>query len=141
MTTTTLRPHTTPVGRLQMVIWLLVAATALVHLYLGVITNVMVATQPAQVAALGGATALSIMAALFYCSFLGYVVLALAVYVPALRRFSRLARGALIAWAAGNVVAYVALAHASVDAFGIADKLCEGLLIALLLIENRRARA
>jgi hypothetical protein len=141
MTTTTRRPHTTPVGTLQVVICLLVAATALVHLYLGVITTVMVATQPAQVAALGGATGLSIMAALFYCSFLGYVVLTLALYVPVLRRFARLARWALIAWAAGNIVAYMALAHASVDAFGIADKLCEVLLIVLLLIESRRVRA
>lgn len=138
MTTTTLRPRTTPVGRLQLVIFLLVAATALVHLYLGVITTVMVATQPAEVTALGGATALSIMAALFYCSFLGYVVLALGMYAPALHRFSRLARWGLIVWTAGNIVAYVALAHASVDAFGIADKVCEVALIALLLIENRR---
>jgi hypothetical protein len=141
MTTLTTRRSLTHFGRIQIAICLLTVATALVHLYLGVITTVMVATQPEQVAALGGATALSIMAALFYCSFLGYVVLNLALYLPALRRFQRLVRWALIAWAAGNLLAYVALAQGHIDAFGLADKACEVLLIALLIIEGRRTRA
>jgi hypothetical protein len=140
MTTTTTARRVTQIGRLQVAICLLAAATALVHLYLGVITTVMVATQPAQVAALGGATVMSIFAGLFYCSFLGYVVLALALYLPALHRFRRLARWGLIVWTAGNLVAYVALAQGHVDAFGLADKACEVLLIALLVIEGRRAR-
>ena len=141
-TTTTTRPRPAiRFGLLQIVICALAVATALVHLYLGVITTVMVATQPALVATLGGATMLSIMAGLFYCSFLGYVALLVAQYLPVLHRFQRLARWGLIAWTAGNILAYAALAQGHIDAFGLADKAGEALLIVLLLIEDRRARA
>jgi hypothetical protein len=52
-----------------------------------------------------------------------------------------LARWALIIWTAGNLVAYFALAQGQVDAVGLADKACELALIALLVVEGRRARA
>ncbi|HSR26270.1 MAG TPA: hypothetical protein VLW53_22130 [Candidatus Eisenbacteria bacterium] len=80
------------------------------------------------------------MAALFYCNFAGYLVLGTALYVPALRRYQPLTRWTLIGYAALTVVAYFALAGGHVDAFGLADKTCEGLLIALLVIEGRRPR-
>ena len=140
MATVAMRRNVTNSGPLRIAICVLVAATALVHLSVGVATSVMVATQPTLVASMGGATALSIMAALFYCNFAGYVVLGTALYLPALQRFQRVTRGTLIGYTAITVLAYFALAQGHFDVFGFADKACEGLLIALLVIEGRRAR-
>jgi hypothetical protein len=127
---------------LPLAIGALAAATALVHLALGAVTNVMIATQPELVASLGGATALTVMAALFYANFAGYVALAAALYHPrpVLRRLRRVTRWALIGFTAVTVLAYFALAQGHVDAFGLSDKAIEGLLIALLVVEARRAR-
>jgi hypothetical protein len=120
----------------------LAAATALIHLWLGAMTAVMLATQPELVASLGGATALTAMAALFYANGAGYAALTVALYHPrpVLRRYRRAARCALIGFTAITILAYFALAQGHVDTFGVADKLIEGLLIALLVVEDRRAR-
>jgi hypothetical protein len=126
------------IGPLQIAIWLLAALTALVHLALGVITTALVTGDPTQAATLGGTTSLSIFASLFYLSFVGYVVLTVALYLPALHPWRRLVRWALVGWTAGNIVAYFVFASGSIDAFGIVDKVCEILLIALLVIEGRR---
>ena len=137
MATISTRRIATRFSPLQTVICVLVAATALVHLYLGATTSVMLVTQPALVASLGGAAALTMMAALFYANFAGYVALATAMYVPALRRFQRITRWALVGYTAMTVLAYFALAQGHYDVFGFADKACEGLLIALLVIDGR----
>jgi hypothetical protein len=126
--------------RLPVAVTVLATATGLVHLGLGALTTVMIVTDPALVAGLGGATMLGVMAGLFYLSFLGYLAFNLALYRPRFRRCHRLARWALGAWAAGNIAAYAVLAQGHVDAFGVADKICEALLITLLVIEGRRAR-
>jgi hypothetical protein len=126
--------------RLPVAVTVLATATGLVHLGLGALTTMMIVTDPALVASLGGATMLSVMAGLFYLSFLGYLAFNLALYRPRFRRCHRLARWALGAWAAGNIAAYAVLAQGHVDAFGVADKICEALLITLLVIEGRRAR-
>ena len=120
----------------------LAGATALVHLWLGAITSVMLTTQPELVASLGGATMLTVMATLFYANGAGYVVLPAALYFPhpVLRRFRRAIRWALIGFTAVTVVAYCALIQGHVDALGLADKAIEALLIALLVVEDRRAR-
>ena len=117
-------------------------ATALIHLVLAGMTSVMLATQPELVASLGGATVLTVMAALFYANGAGYVVLPVALYLPhpALRRVRRVTRWALIAFTAVTVVAYFAMIQGHFDAIGVADKVIEGLLIALLVVEDRRAR-
>jgi ABC-type transport system involved in cytochrome c biogenesis permease subunit len=125
---------------LPLAIGTLAAATALIHLWLGATTTVMLATQPELVASLGGAPGLTVMAALFYANFAGYVALAVALYHPALRRFRRVTRWVLIGFTAITIVAYFVLAQGHIDAIGVADKLIEGLLIALLLVEDRRAR-
>ena len=132
-----------PVARVRLLplaICTLAAATALVHLWLGATTIVMVATQPELVASLGGATALTVMAALFFANGAGYIVLPVALYHPALRRYRRAARWALIGFTAVTVLAYFALTHGHVDALGLTDKVFEGLLIALLVVEDRLAR-
>jgi hypothetical protein len=142
-----LAPAATPrpaarVRPLPAAICALSGATALIHLWLGAMTSVMLATQPELVASLGGASALTVMAALFYANAAGYVVLPAALYHPhpALRRFRRVTRWALIAFAAATVVAYFAMIQGHFDALGLADKAIELLLIALLVVEARRAR-
>jgi hypothetical protein len=136
----TMRRSVIQVNPLRAGICVLVAATALVHLGLGAVTAAMIATQPALVATMGGATALGVMAALFTCNFAGYVTLATALYLPALRRYQPLTRWALIGYTALTILAYFALAQGHVDPFGLTDKACEALLIGLLVIEGRGAR-
>ena len=132
--------NATRFGVIQVAICLLAAATAAVHIYLGVITHVMVATQPDATAAAGGAATLGFFAALFYLDGLGYVVLTVALYHPAFARFRRLTRWALIALTAATIVAYFALIQGHYDALGIADKIAEVVLIVLLVMEGRRDR-
>ena len=136
----TLSRRTTGFGPLQIAICVLALATAVVHIYLGVITNVMVATQPEATAAAGGAAALGFFAALFYLDGLGYIVLTAALYHPAFARFRRLTRWALIALTAATIVAYFALIGGHFDALGIGNKITEVALIVLLIVEARRDR-
>jgi hypothetical protein len=127
-------------GPLQIAICVLAVATAAVHIYLGAITHVMVATQPEATAAAGGAAALGFFAALFYLDGLAYLVLTAALYHPAFARFRRLTRWALIALTAATIVAYFALIQGQYDAMGIGDKIAEVVLIVLLVVEGRRDR-
>jgi hypothetical protein len=136
----TLPRRTTRFGALQVAICVLALATAAIHVYLGVITQIMVATQPEATAAAGGATALGVFAALFYLDALGYIVLTVALYHPAFARFRRLTRWALIALTVATIVAYFALIGGHYDAMGIGDKLVEVALIVLLVVEGRRDR-
>ena len=136
----TLPRKTTGFGALQVAICVLALATAAVHVYLGVITQIMVATQPEATAAAGGAAALGFFAALFYLDGLGYIVLTAALYHPAFARFRRLTRWALIALTAATIVAYFALIQGHYDAIGIGDKIVEVALIVLLVVEGRRDR-
>jgi len=132
----------TRVRPLSAAVCALAGATALIHLWLGAMTSVMLATQPELVASLGGASALTVMAALFYANAAGYVVLPAALYLPhpVLRRYRRVTRWALIGFTAVTVVAYFAMIQGHFDALGLADKAIEVLLIALLVVEDRRAR-
>jgi hypothetical protein len=127
-------------GALQAAICFLALATAAVHIYLGVITHVMVVTQPEATAAAGGATARGFFAALFYLDGLGYIVLTAALYHPAFSRFRRLTRWALIALTVATILAYFVLIQGQFDAMGIADKVAEVVLIVLLVVEDRRDR-
>ena len=136
----TLPRNATRFGAIQIAICVLAAATAAVHIYLGVITHIMVVTQPEATAAAGGAAALGFFAALFYLDGLGYIVLTVALYHPAFARFRRLTRWALIALTAATIVAYFALIQGQYDAIGIGDKIAEVVLIVLLIMEGRRDR-
>ena len=136
----TIPRSTTRFGALQIAICVLALATAAVHIYLGAITHIMVVTQPEATAAAGGAAALGFFTALFYLDGLGYIVLTAALYHPALARFRRLTRWALIALTAATIVAYFVLIQGQYDAIGILDKLAEVVLIVLLVIEGRRDR-
>jgi hypothetical protein len=136
----TLPRKTTRFGAVEVAICVLALATAVVHIYLGVITHIMVATQPEATAAAGGATALGFFAALFYLDGLAYIVLTVALFHPALARFRRLTRWALIALTAATIIAYFALIQGHYDALGIANKINEVALIVLLVVEGRRDR-
>ena len=136
----TLPRRTTRFGALQVAICVLALATAVVHLYLGVVTTIMVATQPEATAAAGGAAALGFFAALFYLDGLGYIVLTAALYHPRFARFRRLTRWALIALTAATILAYFALIQGHYDALGVVNKVNEVALIVLLLVEGRRDR-
>ena len=136
----TLPRNATRFGPLQVAICMLAAATAAVHIYLGVITHVMVATQPEATAAAGGAATLGFFAVLFYLDGLAYIVLTAALYHPAFARFRRLTRWALIALTAATIIAYFALIQGHYDALGIANKINEVALIVLLVVEGRRDR-
>ena len=136
----TLSRRTTRFGTLQVAICVLALATAVVHIYLGVLTNIMVATQPEATAAAGGAAALGFFAALFYLDGLAYIVLTAALYHPGVARYRRPTRWLLIALTAATIVAYFALIQGRYDALGIGNKLNEVLLIVLLVVEGRRDR-
>jgi hypothetical protein len=138
--TVTLPRNATRFGAIQIAICVLSAATAICHIYLGVVTHVMVMTQPEATAAAGGAGTLGFFAALFYLDALGYIVLTAALYLPAFARFRRLIRWALIALTAATIIAYFALIQGQYDAIGIGDKIIEVALIVLLVIEDRRDR-
>jgi len=136
----TLPRKTTRFGAVEVAICVLALATAVVHIYLGVITHIMVVTQPEATAAAGGATALGFFAALFYLDGLAYIVLTVALFHPAFARFRRLTRWALIALTAATIIAYFALIQGHYDALGIGDKIAEVVLIVLLVVEGRRDR-
>lgn len=137
----TLPRRTTRFGAVQVAICVLSLATAVVHIYLGVVTNIMIATQPEATAAAGGAAALGFFAVLFYLDALGYIVLTAALYHPVFARFRRLIRWALIALTVATIVAYFALIQGQYDALGIGDKIAEVALIVLLVLEGRRDRS
>lgn len=129
-------------GPLQIAIIMLVAATALVHLFLGAGMGMVLIGPPAQAAGMGGATMVAILAVLFFCNFGGYVVLTAALYLPVTRRFQRSTRVLLTGYTALTFVAYFAVARGeALNLFGLSDKAVEAALVLLLVIEGRRARA
>ena len=142
-TTATMRRTVSSFGPLQIAITILVALTALVHLFLGVNLTMAVMTAPAQAAGTVGATMEAILAVLFLCNFGGYLVLNTALYLPVLRRFQRLTRALLIGFTALTFVAYFAIDQgaALTNHIGLFDKAIEAALIALLVIDGRRASA
>lgn len=139
--TATMRRPASRFGVLQIGIALLVAATALVHLSLGIGMSMVLVGPPAQAAAMGGVTMVGILAGLFFCNFGGYVILAGALYLPVTHRFQGVTRALLIGYTALTFVAYFAVAQGhALNLFGLFDKAVEAALIALLVIEARRAR-
>jgi len=126
-TMATMRRTVSSFGPLQIAITILVAATALVHLRLGVSLTM---------------TMMSILAVLFLCNFAGYVVLGTALNLPALRRFQPVTRTLLIGYTALTFLAYFAIDQGqALNLIGLSDKAVEAALIALLVIDDRRARA
>lgn len=141
MTTATMRRTGSGFGPLQIAITILVAATALVHLYLGAGFVISHLDPAAQAAAVGGGVKVAILGPLFLCNFGGYVFLIAALYLPMLRRFQRITRMLLIGFTAVTFLAYFAVERGhALNPFGLADKAVEATLIVLLIIEGRRVR-
>ena len=76
---------------------------------------------------------------LFILNGIGYIVLVVALYLPQLKRFQSIIRWILIVFTAITVIAYFALLGLRQNPTGYIDKIVEIVLIALLLIEERRA--
>ncbi len=79
------------------------------------------------------------MPILFLLNGIGYLVLLAGLYLPALRAYRPTLRWLLILFAAVTVVMYLLIAGFRFNPIGLFDKAIEIALIALLLIEGRRA--
>jgi hypothetical protein len=106
----------TRLNGIQIGILLLVAATALIHLWLGVSAGLI----------------------MFIANGLGYLALAAVAYLPiaSLARFRILAKWGLLAFAAVTIIGWMVIGERS--PIGFADKAIEVLLVILLLIDLLR---
>lgn len=109
------------IGPVQVGIIIMTLITALFHLYLS--------TQPD-----------ARLHFWFFLNFVGYVVLLVALYLPQVSRGKHWLRYALIAYATLTIICWLILAR-PYDANDVPIKLIELVLICLLLIEDRQARA
>lgn len=76
---------------------------------------------------------------LFLLNGIGYLVLLVALYLPALRPYQRIVRWLLIAFAAVTIIMYFVVAGFRFNPIGLFDKVAELALIALLVVEDRQA--
>lgn len=160
MSQATLRRTISRIGPLQIAIIVLAVVTALVHLDRGLSMTLLAphfAGHPAGPPPGGGHFAgrrgggrpggpglLALLPVplpvLFFCNFVGYIVLVTALYLPALRQYQRAIRWVLIIYAALTIVAWALITGAQPNVLAYIDKPIEIALIVLLLIEDRQAR-
>lgn len=140
------------IGPVQIGIILLTVITAGIHLYRALMMSLLRAPRPGGGAGgvhgpggpggpgRGGAGPIpgifGLLTPLFYLNALGYIVLLIALYLPALGRFHRIVRWLLIAFALVTIIAWFVITGAHPDTFGYSDKIVEVLLIVLLIIED-----
>ncbi|WP_220207761.1 hypothetical protein [Reticulibacter mediterranei] len=74
---------------------------------------------------------------LFLLNFVGYIVLAIAFYLPALQRYRQIIRWVLIVYAAITIILWFLFTGGRFDFIGYGDKIFEIALIVLLLIDSR----
>ena len=101
----------------------LTLATALIHFWLGIAL---------------GPPGLKPFPLLFYLNALGYLVLIAALYLPSLRTVRQRIRWLLIIYTVLTIVMWFVLAPDR-DLEGYLDKVLEGLLIVLLVMDDRRS--
>ncbi len=75
---------------------------------------------------------------LFLLNGIGYLVLAVALYLRALHRYQRIVRWLLIIFTAVTIILYFLVVGFALNLVGIIDKVVEFMLIMLLLIEDRQ---
>ncbi len=141
------------IGLLQIVILVLVAITAYVHFSRGVAMSsggpprlpVGAAGRPAGGPPGGAPRGFNIMqlipiplGTLFLLNGIAYIVLGVALYLPALSQYQPIVRGLLIALAAVTILMYLAIVGVRTNPTGWIDKVVEVSLIVLLLIDARR---
>jgi hypothetical protein len=112
------------IGWLQVAIILLAATTAVLHLYLGV-----------RLVVAGTAVPIGL---LFILNGVGYIVLATALYLPALQRMQPLIRWGLIGYTVLTIVLWYFIASRNAVMFDYVTKAAEIALVILLLVEATR---
>ena len=150
MSQVTLRRTISHLGPLQIAIIILAVVTGLVHLYRGLMMTFLAgpptrhfAGPPAGHFAAPSPLLMLVFTALpvlFYLNFLGYIILATALYLPLLRRYQRVIRWILIVYTAITILAWFLVTNAQPNLLAYIDKPIEVALIILLLIDDRRAR-
>ncbi|HEY4036189.1 MAG TPA: hypothetical protein VGL94_19695 [Ktedonobacteraceae bacterium] len=147
------------IGPLQIVITVLAIVTGLIHLDRGVTSGSMMGRPRGNMIPAGGPPGGGHMMGspvmmllplplpvLFYLNFIGYIVLAAALYLPALLqfqpllRYQRVIRWLLIVYTAVTVVLWFLITGARFNLLAYIDKPLEAALIILLLVDDRQAR-
>jgi len=119
---------------LQIAIIVLAVITAVLHLFLGITI-----TMAGGMTGATGSWLLQVLPTLFILNFLGYIILLVALNLPQLKLFQHSIRWVLILFTAVTIIAYFVIDGLSPNPIGYVDKLIEGALILLLLVENRKA--
>jgi hypothetical protein len=76
------------------------------------------------------------LALLFFLNFLSYIILAAALYLKPFVRIQPIIRWALIVLAVITIIAYFVISGTHVNIMSYTDKVIEGLLIVLLLVDH-----
>jgi hypothetical protein len=152
MSQLTLRHTISRIGPLQIAILALAIITALVHLDRGITTSAMMAhpfphaggrpagpPPGAQAGLIPSILMVIPLPILFYLNFVGYIVLAAALYLPPLLRYQRIIRWVLIVFAIVTIIAWFLVTGGRPNVLAYIDKPIEIALVALLLIEARQA--
>jgi hypothetical protein len=143
MTQTTQRRTAARIGPLQIVIIILTVATGLVHLDRGIMTSFLAmhfAGHPMMHAA-GPSAMMRLplpLSTLFYLNFVGYMVLATALYLPPLLPYRRAIRWTLIVYVLVTITAWLLITDARPNLLAYIDKPIEVILIVLLVIDDLR---
>lgn len=146
MSEVTLRQNLPRLGFLQIAIILLAIVTGLVHLDRGITTSALMmghATSPAPRGGGGGIMSLLPvpLPVLFLLNFAAYIILAVALYLPALIRVRNVLRWLLIALAVATITLWYLITRANLNILSIIDKPVEVALIVLLLVDWWQARS
>jgi uncharacterized membrane protein len=107
------KAHTT-LGTVQIGILLLALATAVIHIVLAIPANL----------------------TMFYLNGIGYIVLALALFLPQFKNYRSLIRWVLIAFTLVTIIGWVAIGERSTIAY--IDKIIEVALLVLLWLDRGR---
>src|SRR5258708_15469738 len=158
MSQVTLRRTISHLGPLQIAIILLAVVTGLVHFYRGLMMTFLAgpptrhfagspaghfAGPPAGHFAAPSPLLMLVFTALpvlFYLNFLGYIILATALYLPLLRRYQRGIFWILIVYTAITILAWFLVTNAQANLLSYIYKPLEKPLIILLLIDDPRVR-
>ena len=132
-------PH---LGFLQIGIIVLTILTAVIHLYLGIHQFSLMAAAAGPGSSFSGVMSSTrlMLAVLFILNFVGYMVLVVALYLPALQHFQRLTRWLLIGFTALTILMWYLIARSYPVMMDYLDKSVEVALIALLLREDWQTR-
>jgi hypothetical protein len=149
MSQTALTPASSRPGPRQIAIIALAVVSGLVHLYrailmFGLMGGGRMGRPPGggRPPGAGGPSIMSMLPVplpvLFILNFVGYIVLAIALYLPALQRYRQIIRWVLVVYTAITVILWFLFTGGRFDFVGYGDKIVEIALIVLLLIDSRK---